>query len=727
MWISSRKELHRFALSVWHEATTVERLFVALLLFGLLFLAAHWALLLPAASVAGTHMRVATLNIWNLQPIWVVRKQRIAELLDELDADIVGLQELRSCPPDANQLEQLLNVTRRQFATAIFAPATELDASTTEGVGLVSRFKAVDSSQYFFHQLPADEDRLKRTVLRVLLDTPHGLVNVFVTHLSYARSQQCQSFLELKRFMLRPEHQPGVIPQILIGDLNAYTDFEHPTEILTEPSLRPDNPCLSTLRQATQRIMLIQEPGTVTLRNIATNLPLSASSILPDHTIAPRTYNLSQTLLFAREPLALGPTELWRIEPVVGASLPKFTLTTPSGGRLSFAAGDTYVKVREPEPPGAQAQEWFIEREQIGSIRHALQTQFEPIALVLFDHVPRAKSELAVVRGDLVAILDDKSNAEWTRVLHGRTAEGYVPANFLERVDFVPGCPPAWQPVMCRKNIHVVRLRSSALTYLHVRVDIDETFDATTPPSRRGSAHFLSNIIDRPQPELFLMSYEPPLEVSEAELVDAPDDGAIEHAYHEHAVKDVLNSEHLLVDVWPLLNPGQPGFTFSTLPYTDTLHENRSTGLSQRPDRIFLHQGRTCLKPLAVRTFGDDNALAVRFFGRIVFHRLKALWLDVAPRGSLEPTDGVRLFRPPLKPLSVHELRFVKAGYGFLFVWMLWCARRSSICLLCGGVLALMPLWHSIIVVLLFGNEDEFHCSDHAGVVADLSWVPGTC
>lgn len=744
--MSSRKELHRLYLTFWHESTALERVLFGSIVIGvaalIVYIAVGFALDAPLNEIdAGrggqntSHvLRVGTYNVWNFNTIWDVRRQRIGELLDELDFDVIGLQEVRrrdSTTHGDSQLDQLVRASRRHFATALLAESSHLADGTFEGVALLSRYRALATSQYMFQHLPTDTDAVNRTCLRVLLDTPGGPVNVFVAHLSYDRAQQCQNFLELKRFMLRPDHLPGVVPQILIGDLNLYTDFRHPLEILTHHDLSPTNACLETLRSATQRIMRVQVEGTVTLRNIGTNLFLSAAHLLPNGSCAPHAYNMSRTLFFSREPVAEpGESERWRIALRNTTLLhgPTYSLTATVGGRelsLAFEPGDD-PRLRAAPAAAPASQSWYVERVDIVAIRAFLAEQREPAALVLFDYVPRVDTELAIVRGQLVTLVDT-SHAEWWKVRRSERI-GYVPSNFIERVDFLPSCPPLWSAAMCQKNMQLVRLRSSFDTYLHTRVDVesDNATDGGAAAHRRGVAHLLVDAVSAPQPELFLMVYDPPIEVSDAELLDAHNDSSIEHAYHEHAVKEVLDSAHLLSDVWTELHPGDPGFTFSLLPFTDWEHNVPSQGRTQRPDMILLHQhagAHGCLAPVAAKLFGDDSHMAVHFFGQILWHRLRKYVFDVAPSGSIEPTDGVRIFHTSLQPLSTHEWRFVVAFYVFLAVWLSWCVRARSSLFVCIGIaLVFVPLWYCLAIVLAYGNPDELVPSDHAGVFADLEW-----
>jgi hypothetical protein len=84
---------------------------------------------------------------------------------------------------------------------------------------------------------------------------------------------------------------------------------------------------------------------------------------------------------------------------------------------------------------------WYIERVDIVAIRAFLAEQREPAALVLFDYVPRVDTELAIVRGQLVTLVDT-NHAEWWKVRRNDRI-GYVPSNFIERIDFLPVVPAA--------------------------------------------------------------------------------------------------------------------------------------------------------------------------------------------------------------------------------------------------------------------------------------------
>lgn len=60
--------------------------------------------------------------------------------------------------------------------------------------------------------------------VRAELDIPgHSNLNVFVTHFSFDRSQQLSNVKDVKKFVMR-----HATPQILMGDLNVYLDYDAP-------------------------------------------------------------------------------------------------------------------------------------------------------------------------------------------------------------------------------------------------------------------------------------------------------------------------------------------------------------------------------------------------------------------------------------------------------------------------------------------------------------------
>lgn len=148
-----------------------------------------------------------------------------------------------------------------------------------------------------------------------------------------------------------------------------------------------------------------------------------------------------------------------------------------------------------------------------------------------------------------------------------------------------------------------------------------------------------------------------------------------------------------------------------------------------------------CLEPVHARTFGDDAHMRTHFFWQVLYHRLQFFWFnttsdpfyaDVQPaavggsarasrKDEMISDEGLRLFHAPHRQLSQHEMRFMVAFYVYLAAWVLYCAAaRSWPCIALGAVLSLAPIWYAIFVVVVYGNPDDFHVSDHLGVMVEF-------
>ncbi len=116
---------------------------------------------------------------------------------------------------------------------------------------------------------------IHRKCLQALIETPFGKVNFFLTHLGLndmgmnkrsekrqfiqlictINTDQCRHTVLLWKFM---QSFPREIPQILVGDMNTYFDFEWPVDFLTKGftpfMLSKHNPCSSVLNLEKERM-----------------------------------------------------------------------------------------------------------------------------------------------------------------------------------------------------------------------------------------------------------------------------------------------------------------------------------------------------------------------------------------------------------------------------------------------------------------------------------------
>jgi len=200
---------------------------------------------------AEADVRLVSLNLW--QPMlgsWPKRIQELAKLLKELAPDVIALQEVRghgaSGKSWAEELMQECNdhgFTKLQYAH--YVPGTGGGAAyggeepggwTEEGVALLSVYPFVPGGDDVLGMPPTQSDANPRASLAALVQTPLGRLRVAASHLSYDRNQQCLSVFEqfapwLDRLWETDAH--GTIGQVVLGDLNTYSDFEWPIDALT--------------------------------------------------------------------------------------------------------------------------------------------------------------------------------------------------------------------------------------------------------------------------------------------------------------------------------------------------------------------------------------------------------------------------------------------------------------------------------------------------------------
>jgi endonuclease/exonuclease/phosphatase family metal-dependent hydrolase len=140
--------------------------------------------------------------------------KRIANVLRELDADIVALQEIFSvCDTHAGQVETLAS---ELGLTAAFG-CTRQHQGRPYGNAILTRWPILQSR---------DMDiswgrRESRGCIRADLKTPRGMLHVFNIHMGtryFERRHQVRSLLASK-----PVHEDLSGPRVLVGDFNEWT------------------------------------------------------------------------------------------------------------------------------------------------------------------------------------------------------------------------------------------------------------------------------------------------------------------------------------------------------------------------------------------------------------------------------------------------------------------------------------------------------------------------
>jgi endonuclease/exonuclease/phosphatase family metal-dependent hydrolase len=235
--------------------------------------------------------------------------------------DIIGFQEVRSTGAGgtSNQVEELRSAAALTGHTVVFQPCHQVGKpkgkeiegpETWEGLALLSRLPILSHAMVV---LPKSDrwstDNNQRCALRVTLDVSSvapglGGLQVFVTHLSYADTQQCLNTAALLYWMneelVRGAGIDGerMVAQVLMGDLNTYFGYEWPLEIMLREKndplkLHTLNPC--TAVQTEPQLLRELSPTRVLLP--ATSVPPFAE--WPSHHQEASALRDAWTALFA--------------------------------------------------------------------------------------------------------------------------------------------------------------------------------------------------------------------------------------------------------------------------------------------------------------------------------------------------------------------------------------------------------------------------------------------
>ncbi len=131
-----------------------------------------------ATPVAMDRLRVLTLNIWNRGGPWERRLPLIRAGIERLSPDIIGLQEViaEGGRSQADEIGEGLGYV------AAFGAAHDLGNGRLFGNAALSRWPVRRS---VVAPLPSGGTGENRSVLLAELDSPHGVVPLFVTHLSW--------------------------------------------------------------------------------------------------------------------------------------------------------------------------------------------------------------------------------------------------------------------------------------------------------------------------------------------------------------------------------------------------------------------------------------------------------------------------------------------------------------------------------------------------------------
>lgn len=154
--------------------------------------------------------------------------ERIAQVIEDADADIVGLQEVdRNFGKRSDYQDQPVMLAERLKMHYVYGESLKVyNLGTGRGTGyygnmILSRYPISDSSLV---RLPTQWGNEPRTALKATVESPHGPMTVWVTHLGLSRGERQA---QVGHLLARLEREP--LPSIILGDFNANA---HSSEIL---------------------------------------------------------------------------------------------------------------------------------------------------------------------------------------------------------------------------------------------------------------------------------------------------------------------------------------------------------------------------------------------------------------------------------------------------------------------------------------------------------------
>jgi endonuclease/exonuclease/phosphatase family metal-dependent hydrolase len=159
-------------------------------------------------------MRVVTYNVWNVEGEWERRAPALVGLLREVEPDILGLQEVCVSETDPNQAEELAEALDMEMVSCLL-PSPHRGHEFRMGNAVLSRWPITQNDETV-----VPSPRNNRSCVRAAVETPDGVVQVFVAHLSADLDQADlrQSQIDTVLEWAEPYRSE---PCLLLGDFNA--------------------------------------------------------------------------------------------------------------------------------------------------------------------------------------------------------------------------------------------------------------------------------------------------------------------------------------------------------------------------------------------------------------------------------------------------------------------------------------------------------------------------
>ena len=166
-------------------------------------------------------MRIATWNLWWRYGPWRERREPIATTLAEIDADVIGLQEVWGGDGE-NFAADLATRLGRHWCWAVAATGRD---GLSIGNAILSRWPISFHAQT---ALPTEDASEGRVAVHARVEAPDGPVPMFTTHLTYGPGLSRVRLDQVHRLAaFIAEHTADTThPPIVTGDLNAEPDSD---------------------------------------------------------------------------------------------------------------------------------------------------------------------------------------------------------------------------------------------------------------------------------------------------------------------------------------------------------------------------------------------------------------------------------------------------------------------------------------------------------------------
>jgi endonuclease/exonuclease/phosphatase family metal-dependent hydrolase len=180
-------------------------------------------------------MRVATWNLWWRYGPWRQRRDAIAATLAEIDADLIGLQEVWG-DGEENFAAELAERLGRHWCWAVAAAGSD---GLSIGNAVLSRWPISAQAQT---PLPTEDANEGRAAVHARVETPGGPLPMFSTHLTYGPGLSRIRVAQVRRLAeFVAEHSADTpYPPVVTGDLNSLPESDEIRRLegfVTEPAV----------------------------------------------------------------------------------------------------------------------------------------------------------------------------------------------------------------------------------------------------------------------------------------------------------------------------------------------------------------------------------------------------------------------------------------------------------------------------------------------------------